>query len=316
MVFDPRAEDALVVIRTNLFGAVISNTLSEESGNVVWFHSEDRSADDLIIKGLEILRFSKHNVSCTFNLLDCPCITKAKGIGDGAVASGKNIEDLMKAFWVDAVRKFLCSPYIGDFKECIILHPVGNLLFIKFMSKQVMTVHIKLEPERGPCRNAKITKPEFFINEIEIVMETFTLVKFQERFSGCFVVPGFVSITAFHSGENMDQTFCDPCIRNNFLNTVVFAESMEFPDEFNFNPVFQRNFFSILTDLFCKGLGKTGVIKNPDTIEFHIGGHSFSMAPVWDISLDDHAVITGNDTINLIGVFISKQHDGPPFSLE
>ena len=174
----------------------------------------------------------------------------------------------------------------------------------------------KTEAGMGTCRNAKIAKPKFFINEIKVIMETFTLVKFQERFSGCFVVPGFVSITAFHRGENMDQTFCAPCIRNNFLNTVVFAESMEFPDEFNFNPVLLRNFFSILTDLFCKGLGKTGVIKNPDTIEFHIGGHSFSMAPVWDISLDDHAVITGNDTINLIGVFISKQHDGPPFSLE
>ena len=116
----------------------------------------------------------------------------------------------MKTFRVDAVRKFLCSLYIGDFKECVILHPVGDLLFIKFMSKQVMAVHIKLKPERGSCRNAKIAKPEFFINKIEIIMETFTLVKFQERFSGCFVVSGLVSITAFHSGENMDQTSVIP----------------------------------------------------------------------------------------------------------
>lgn len=51
---------------------------------------------------------------------------------------------------------------------------------------------------------------------------------------------------------------------------------------------------------------ETGVIENMDTIESHIGGHSFSMVLVWDISLDDHAVIAGNDTINLIGVFICK----------
>ena len=49
MVFDPRAEDALVVIRTNLFGAVISNTLSEECGDIPWLYGEYRSADDLII---------------------------------------------------------------------------------------------------------------------------------------------------------------------------------------------------------------------------------------------------------------------------
>ncbi len=43
-----------------------------------------------------------------------------------------------------------------------------------------MAVHIKLEPERGPCRNAKTAKPEFFINEIdketspeELVVKTF-----------------------------------------------------------------------------------------------------------------------------------------------
>ncbi len=291
--FDSRTEDALVVIRINLLGAVISNTLSKKSGNVVRFHSEDRSADDLIINGLEILRFAKHNVSGTFNLPDRPCIAKVKGLRDRAVAPGENIEDFVKAFRVDAVRKILCSLYIGDFKECIVLHPVGNLFFIKFMSKQIMAVHVNLKPEWEPCGNAKIAKPEFFINEIEVIMETFALVKFQERFPGCFAVPGLVSVTAFHSGENMDQTFCGPCFRNDFLNTVVFAESMEFPDEFNFDPVFLRNFFSILTDLFCKGLGETGVIKNADTIELHISGHSFSMAPVWDISLDDHTVITG-----------------------
>ena len=89
--------------------------MSRESGNVVWFHSENRSADDLIIKGLRILRFVKHNVSRTFNLLDRPCIAVAKGFRDRAVASGKNIQNLMKTFWVDAVRKFLRSLYIGDF---------------------------------------------------------------------------------------------------------------------------------------------------------------------------------------------------------
>lgn len=31
MVFDPRTEDTLVMVRTNLFSAVISNMLSKES---------------------------------------------------------------------------------------------------------------------------------------------------------------------------------------------------------------------------------------------------------------------------------------------
>src|SRR5699024_1537475 len=145
MVFDPRTEDTLVIIRTNLFGAVISNTLPKESGDVVWFHSEDCRADDLIIKRFEIFLLAEHNVSRAFNLLDCPCITESKRLRNRAVSSGKNIKNFVESFRINAVRKFLGRLYIGDFKERIILHPVNNLLFIQFMCQQVMAVHVKLK---------------------------------------------------------------------------------------------------------------------------------------------------------------------------
>ena len=48
------------------------------------------------------------------------------------------------------------------------------------------------------------------------------------------------------------------------------------------------------------------VIKVVTGILLHICGHCISMAPVRDISLDDHAVITGNDAVNFISVFIRK----------
>ena len=70
MVFDPRTEDTLVIIRTNLFGAVISNTLPKENGDVIRFDGEYRCPDDLIINRFEIFLLAEHNVSCTFNLLD------------------------------------------------------------------------------------------------------------------------------------------------------------------------------------------------------------------------------------------------------
>lgn len=165
MVFDPRAEDALVVIRVDLFGAIIGNTLPEACGDILWLYGEYHSADDFIIYRWEIFRFAERNVSHTFNLLNRPCIAEVKGLRDRAVALGKNIQHLMKTFWINAVRKILCSFYIRDFKECIILHPVSNLFFIKFTSKEVMAVHIKLKLERRSCRNAEIAKPEFFVNE-------------------------------------------------------------------------------------------------------------------------------------------------------
>ena len=47
MVFDPRSEDALIIVCANLFGTVISDSLSKESGDVVRLHSIYRSADEL-----------------------------------------------------------------------------------------------------------------------------------------------------------------------------------------------------------------------------------------------------------------------------
>ena len=104
-----------------------------------------------------------------------------------------------------------------------------------------MAVHVKLKPERRPCRNAEIAEPEFSVNKIEIVMKTLALVKLQESLSGCFIMPWLVSITAFHGGENVDQAFCFPSFSNDLLDAVIFAESMEFSDKLNFNPVLLSN---------------------------------------------------------------------------
>ena len=103
MVFDPCTEDTLVIIRSNFFRAVISNTLSKESSDVVWFHSEYRGADDLIIKRFEIFLLAEHNVSRTFYLLDSPRIAKPERFRNGAVTPGKSIENLMESFRIDTL---------------------------------------------------------------------------------------------------------------------------------------------------------------------------------------------------------------------
>lgn len=46
VVLDPRSEDALIIVCANLFGTVISDSLSKESGDVVRLHSIYRSVDD------------------------------------------------------------------------------------------------------------------------------------------------------------------------------------------------------------------------------------------------------------------------------
>ncbi len=170
-----------------------------------------------------------------------------------------------------------------------------------------MTVHVKLKTERRPCRDTKIAKAKFPVDKIEIVMKTLALVKLQEGLPSCFIMPGPVGITAFHSRKDMDQTFRFSGFGNDVLDAVIFSKSMEFSDELNFHSILLSNLFRILTDLFRKGRGETGgIIKNTDTVELHIGSHCFRMAPVRDVSLDNHAVIAGNNAINFISVFICE----------
>ncbi len=112
MVFDSRAENTLVIVGSDFFDTVISDTLSEECGDIIWLYRKYRSADDFIIKGFQISGLFEHDIRCTFNLLDRPCIAKSKGFRDRAVTSGKDVKHFMQILRIDPVGKLLCSFYI------------------------------------------------------------------------------------------------------------------------------------------------------------------------------------------------------------
>ena len=177
MVFDSRAENALVVVGSDFFDTVISDTLSEECGDIIWLYRKYRSADDFIVKGFQIFRLFEHDIRCTFNLLDRPCIAKPKGLRDRAVTPGKDIQNLVEIFRVDPVGKLLGCFYIGNFQKGVVVHTVTNLLPVQFVGKKVMPIHIKLKAERRPCWDAQIAEAKFFVNKIKIVVETFALVE-------------------------------------------------------------------------------------------------------------------------------------------
>ena len=109
MVFDPRTKDSLVIVGADLFLTVIGNTLSKKSGDIVWFYRKDCRSDDLVIKGFQIPWLSEHDVRCTLNLLDRPCVAEAERFRDWTVAFCKSIQDLMEVFWIDPVGEFLGS---------------------------------------------------------------------------------------------------------------------------------------------------------------------------------------------------------------
>ena len=130
MVSDPRSENTLVIVGADLFLTVIGNSLSRESGNVIRLYSKDCRAHDLFIKGFQVTGLLKHNMCSALDLLDCPSITKAKGLCHRAAAPCKDIQDFMEVFGIDPVRKLLSRRNIRDFEKGIVLHAVREILFL------------------------------------------------------------------------------------------------------------------------------------------------------------------------------------------
>ena len=65
-------------------------------------------------------------------------------------------------------------------------------------------------------------------------------------------MPWLIRITLFHGRKDMDQPFGLACFGDDLLDAVIFTESTEFTDEFNFNTIFISNALCILSDLFRK----------------------------------------------------------------
>jgi len=50
----------------------------------------------------------------------------------------------------------------------------------------------------------RIADPQLFVNEIKVVVEAFVLVRLKKSLLGRLIMLWLISITAFHSGKDMD----------------------------------------------------------------------------------------------------------------
>ena len=175
--------------------------------------------------------------------------------------------------------------------------------------KPVVTVHIELQSERRPSRNTQIAESKITINEIEVVVKTFTAVKFQEGPSTLLVMPWPVAVATLHGWENMDQPFCNLLWFDELLDTIIFSECPYFADEFNFNSCFFGNRFCRITNSFCQRLTEFLVIEYLYLICIKLACHSIRMTPRRNISLDNHTVIAGENSSNFRSIsFRDKCH--------
>src|SRR4030042_7207654 len=103
-----------------------------------------------------------------------------------------------------------------------------------------MPVKVELKLERTPRGNTQITESKFRINEVEVIMQTFTAIINQGVFTGLPVMPWFVTGTGFHGRENVHQAGMTATLFQNRLNTVFLAKSFYFTNELDLNANFIR----------------------------------------------------------------------------
>ena len=110
------------------------------------------------------------------------------------------------------------------------MHAVSDFFLLQFTGKEIVSIHIELQTERRPGRDTEVTEPKFFVNEIEVIVEAFALVKFKECLPCGLVMPWLISIALFHGRKDVDQPFGLSGFPDDFLNPVILAESTQFPD--------------------------------------------------------------------------------------
>lgn len=69
-----------------------------------------------------------------------------------------------------------------------------------------MAVHIKLKPEWNPCRNTKVAESEVRVDEVKIVVQAFSSIRFQEGLTGLFIMPRLIAGTHLHGREDMNES--------------------------------------------------------------------------------------------------------------
>jgi hypothetical protein len=279
---------------------VIGVEISSQKGcDIVGLDSVYRRPDQFIINGCEIALPFENNICCIFGLHDAPMIALLEMRDDRTVETSIGIEYSVNAFDLEVIGQFLRFVKIFDVYKTIVEH--GRLdTFVGHLNCQfVMTVEIKLEAKRCPCRHSQITQAKLGIDEIEVVMQTFAAVVLEKRFVGILVIPGLIARTWLHCREDMHQAGMRTALNNDILYALFLAKVL-FADEVDGKAVLSGNCFSILPYLFSQRQRPLGIVENSDALLFQKQCHSLGIAYTGNGAGQNDTVITGNDPFDFI----------------
>lgn len=291
--------DTCVEVVAHLILIIAVKFSSQKGGDVVGFDGMYGRPDQFVIDGSEIVLTLENNVGGVFDLHDTPMVAILEILDYGTVAASVGIEYSVNAFDIDVVGQFLRLVKVFDTHKTVVDHRRIDAFIEKLGSQFVMAVEIELEAKRRPCRHSEITQAKLGIDEIEVVMQTFAAVVFEECVVGFLVMPRLIARTWLHCREDMHKAGMRPALNNDLLYALFLAEIL-FADEIDGKAVLCGNSFSILPYLFSQRQCPLGIVENTNAVECQKPRHSLGIADTGNGAGQNNTVKTGSDTFDFI----------------
>jgi hypothetical protein len=179
-----------------------------------------------------------------------------------------------------------------------------------------VAVEVKLQPKRTPGGHAQITQPEFFVDEVEVIMQALAAVGFEKRTVRLLVVPGLVRAATLHGREHVHQTGMVSPFGEDFLDAVFLAEGLQLANELDFHPGFACNPFGVLANVILERFGEVEVIEDANLACAEKLCHAARVARCWQRPLNHDPIQALQRTGNLPRTTLHQSaHRGSPLSI-
>ena len=199
---------------------------------------------------------------------------------------------------VQGIDQRLSAGKVGNVYKGVFQLGINDPFFLKLDGQLIMAVEIELQAERCPGGYPQVAQPQFRVDEVEVVMQTFRLGGFQDGLATGLVVPGLERGALFHGREDVDQTGMVTAPGDDRLDALLLTEVVA-PDELDDQPVLLGEFLGMGTYLLSERLGKLWVIEEANAPHSQVSRHGLCMADVGECTSNHHTVKAGQGATNL-----------------
>jgi len=180
-----------------------------------------------------------------------------------AAQPGQVVQPFMDPPGFPVVGDLLRPPPVRDVRKGVVGHPIIDAELTQLSRQPVMTIQADLQPAGKPCRHPHVAHAKFFVDEVEVIMQTFAVVRNQKSLAGLFVVPRLVCRAGLHRREDAHQSRVLSAFLQQFLHPVLFTE-VPLADEFDFDTRPGCHLPGVLPDPVAERLGELRIVEDPD----------------------------------------------------